>query len=352
MASDSIDRHRGSAWVSEIGRNVLTWAVVIPAVVWWMWSVAGWTEAQPPQFAVSKLVMHAATINALAFSPDGRTLASGDYNGDVRVWDQATGREWLVLPTKIKIPSLAFSPDGRILAVAGWTDSRVRFWTLDRVEECSALDVGANQNVRVAFSPDGSLLAVLHGPTGTVGLWEYPSGRKRAVLRGPQQGFGDFAFSPDGKLLVTAGRDGQLRLWETSSGRETAGVDAHSGVVTAVAFSPDGSQVASAGLMDATVRLWGVNGGFARGTTIVIRRLVTSLAFPAADVLLVATPNDGGILSFDTANGRARSRQWVAIGSVRTTAVSSDGRQLATGGNDQTMRLWDLTRIVTDRKSD
>lgn len=352
MASDPFDQRREWAWVFRLVRNVMTWAVALPVLCWGAWALSSQNEGQPPQYAMSKQLSHAAPVCAIAFSPDGRTIAAADYNGGVRVWDRESWRERPAPPKTAALPSIAFSPDGKVLAVASGGDSCVRFWTLDPVEERSVLDVGAYENVRVAFSPDGLLLAVLHGPAGTAELWEYPTGRKRVVLRGPQRGFNDLAFSPDGRLLVTAGRDGWLRLWETSSGREAGCIDTHAGPISAMAVSPDGSRLASSGYEDTTVRLWDVVSGRPKGTAGEPRGTVTSLAFSPAGVLFMANPAEGGIWSFDTVTDRNLTSQRDAAGGVRVMTVSPDGRQMATGGNDPTVRLWDVSRIVTDGESD
>ena len=303
----------------------------------------------------SPLTSTAGRVWSVAFSPDGKTLATGDDDGMARLWDVATGRPIGSSldggPHSSTIFSVAFSPDGKTLAT-GALDGTLRLWDVATGRPIgSPLDGNDGAVDSVTFSPDGKTLA--SGDDGAVQLWDVAT---RSPIGSPLTsgtgGGSSVAFSPDGAILATGDDDGTVRLWDVATGSPIGSPLTSNGGVNSVAFSPDGKTLAT-GDNDGTVRLWDVatvgpaggplasgNGGdalreFGPGST--------SVAFSPDGKTLAAADSDGTIQLWDAATGRpAGSPLTSSHGGVDSVAFSPDGKLLATTDGDGTVQLWNL----------
>jgi WD40 repeat protein len=284
---------------------------------------------------------HASPVQRVAFSPDGRQLASAGFEA-VHVWDAATGEQLLVLPETPKSPvyALAFHPDGRRLASA--SQNEIHLWDIARGTKLHTLRGHTGAIRRLAFRVDGLWLASA-SEDGTARIWDTDSGKTRLELKGTGNHLYSIAFSRDGRQLAAAGSDPIIRLWDANTGQLLRSLSGHTEGVLDLQFSPDGWRLVSAS-MDHTARLWDLNRGVSmfalKGHTDAIFGLTFS-----PDGRRLATAGDRTVRLWN-ANSRqefvAASQPVVALGGV---AFSPDGRRLAFFVNDPSNRSWPV-RVV------
>jgi WD40 repeat protein len=225
-------------------------------------------DAQTGQPVGEPFKGHDGSIYDIAFSPDSRRLASGGcakeqangtcLKGEIRMWNTENRQPVASIEAhNDAVLSLAFSPDGKTLA-SGSNDTTIRRWNVtDGKPIGTPLEGHVGSVQSVVFSPDGSMLAS-GSDDGAVRLWNTADGRSFGL---PFLGVSPVlrvTFSPDGKLLASSHGTGKIQLWDTTTGNPVGNpLEGHSGEVWGLAFSPDGKQLASAELnMAGTVRLW------------------------------------------------------------------------------------------------
>jgi WD40 repeat protein len=280
-----------------------------------------------------RVLAHPRAVNMVAFSPDGRLLATACDDNSARVWEVASGRERRRLPHDNKVYGVAFSPDGRLLATAGWDDS-ARLWDTTSWQERDRITGDTTWDV--AFSSDGRLLAT--AGTVDVRVWDVASVMEWVRLSARITVWG-VAFSPDDRLLASAHHDSVARLWEVSSGQERRRF-AHGDRVSCVAFSPDGRLLATAS-DDNSARLWEVASGRERAL-LPHDEKVRAVSFSPDGRQLATGCFDDSARLWEVASGRERAR--LPHGStVSSVAFSPDGRLLACGSWDASAVLWSLS---------
>jgi WD40 repeat protein len=288
----------------------------------------------------------------LAFSPDGRSIAygGGEFERDaanpdttVWLWDLTTDQVTVLGRHDVNVTSLAFSPDGKWLASASFND--LKLWDVEQEREISRLELppGLLRVFAVAFSPDGRQLAAggLRGTTPWAQLFDLSSGKPVRALDGHSYIVHSIAFSPDGSRVATGSADGTAKVWPHEGVPDVLTLEGHDAPVWAVACSGDGHRIATGGL-DQAVRVWDSISGALLHTI--------KTGFPVVSIALnrqgnrVITPSSGATATvWDVTNGTPLLRLTGHSQTVMAVALSPDGRHLATTSKDHTARLWDAT---------
>lgn len=291
------------------------------------------------------LAGHTNIVKSIAFSPNGQVLASGSSDGTIRVWGMKSGPAAMrTLSVGGYVTSVAFSPDGRHLlsgtfptpSGSGMFDGNVKVWDVATGGEL--LTVKTYGTWCVTFSPDG------HHFAGAVGdrvhLWEAETGREVQSLAGHKEAVRCIAYSPDGRWLASGSVDKTLKLWEVSTGREVHTLTGHSGYMNCLVFTPDGKYLAS-GSMDRSVRVWDARSGRE------VRKLtghtggVTALGISRDGRWLASGSLDESVKLWEISTGREVRTLTGRRGEVHAVAISpDDGRWLASGSEDGTIKMW------------
>ncbi len=291
---------------------------------------------------------HWLGIETLALSPDGTTLATAGWDGTLRLWEAATGREIArVNGVSVDFAGLAWAPDGKTLLTAGMNGMLVLRDARGRVVR--SFEGTVERVVAVAFAPGGKTFA--SGSKGTISLWDVATGKELQRLKKQDQSIIGVCFSPDGKRLASIVElDPRVTLWDLSTGqvlRQFKGGAGHP--LRCIAFGPDGRTLASGGISD-PVHLWDVETGKA------LRQLQRTPALPrrSTDVWRVAfspdgrtvftANNDGALVLWEVATGQMRAElRGHDVQQVQGLSLSADGRRAASGSDDTTALVWDLT---------
>ncbi|MCX6093144.1 MAG: N-acetylmuramoyl-L-alanine amidase [Candidatus Bipolaricaulota bacterium] len=282
---------------------------------------------------------HTQEVSSIAFSPDGSTIASGSWDKTIKLWDSITGSLLHTLSGHTgPIYSVAFSGDGNVLASSGPLDKAIRLWATGSGALIRSLS--ADFDSPVVFSPDGKMLTS-KSPDGKVMMWDAALGTPVRTLEGSTYGPSSLAFSPSG-ALIASGTGETVKLWDAVNGTLLRTLAGHADSVWIVKFSPDGQTLAS-GSDDKTIRLWDAATGALLHTITSPTGSIVPVGFSSDGKRLGSFSTDGRVELWDVATGGLLQTAAGYTAGVWSVAFSPDGKTLASGSYDKTIALWDAS---------
>ncbi|KAK6342234.1 hypothetical protein TWF730_001711 [Orbilia blumenaviensis] len=293
---------------------------------------------------------HSDWVQSVAFSSDSKRLASSSIDRTIKLWDTATGSCLATFGGHLgSVESVAFSHDSKWLASS--SKKTISLWDTTTRIEIATFEGHSDWVQSVVFSPDSKRL--VSGSTDkTIKLWDTATGSCLGTLGGHLGSVGSVVFSHNGKQLASGSNDRTIKLWDTTTGTELATFEGHLGAVLSVAYSYDGKQLAS-GSSDKTIKLWDI---VTKANLITFKghsSWIRSIAFSCDRKYIASGSGDSTIKLWDTAMGGSLTPEGCPatevslntskrhLGSVLCVEFSHDGKQLASGSNDKTIKLWD-----------
>ncbi|MDF5706737.1 MAG: NB-ARC domain-containing protein [Nostoc sp. S4] len=282
---------------------------------------------------------HNGWIWSVTFSPDGQIVASSCNDQTIKLWDASTGQCLQTLKGYSNgFGLVGFNLDGRIIA-SGSEDQTVKLWDVSTGKYLSILEGHSNRVSSVAFSPKDDRILASSSDDQTVRLWDISTGRCIKILQGHTGWVWSVAFSPDGHTLASSSHDKTLKLWDVRTGACLQTLVGHLNWVHSVAFSPDGQTVAS-GSEDQTVRLWDVSTGQCFKKLQGHGCRVWSVAFSPDNCTAASVNDDQMVKLWDISTGRCLKTLQGYSNRIWSVAFNSDGHMLASGSNDRIVKLW------------
>jgi WD40 repeat protein len=345
-------------------------------------------STQIPSGSPLVLTKHEATVNAVAFFHQTRTLASASDDTCIRLWDIDKGKELDTLeppegrylgPEKSKgtvydpingrtppyLTSMVLAPNDQLL-VLGAFDNSIRIWSMRTKKQICKMELPpsgpfgkANPVFAVGVSPDGDSIAS-GSFDGMVRLWSIDTGKLKCTLKGHSDVVYGLAFSPDGKRLASCSYDQTIRIWDSKAANEKVVLKGHAVPVFCVAFSPDGKYLASGGgdvyraKPVTELILWDAQTGKQIANLEGQAGAIHAISFsPDSRFLASGGGNQynklGEVILWDVSKRAESLRLTGHKNLVKAVAFAADGKLLASGGMDGSVRVWDLEKLVGNK---
>ena len=280
-------------------------------------------------------------VGSLSFSPDGKTLASGHSDGNIRFWSVDTGELLQTVAAHVSgIEKISFHPDGKTLASSGRLDGTIQIWDVNTGELLHTLTGHTGWIYNFSFSPDGKTLASASHDE-TIRIWNATTGEHLQTLTGHTGTVYSVSFHPNGRTIASVSEDATLRIWNATTGAFLHTLARHTGWIESVSFHPDGRTLASGG-QDKTLRIWNVDTNELLHTLTGHTGSVNTVAFHPDGQMLASGSSDHSIRFWDPDTGDPLRTLTGHIGPVSNVAFNPDGRTLASGSADGSIRIWDV----------
>ncbi len=296
-----------------------------------------------------KIMQAPPVVSRVAISPDGRFAAcASTKDNNVQIWDTETGKPIGTNQpsTADALQSVAFSRDGKLVATGG-SDGTVRVWNAETAQQVGRQLGGRNGAVLdVAFSPDGRTIASA-GADGTVREWDV----KQAIeivptMQGHLIPVRSVTYSPDGKTILSGGDDQTIRRWNAATGAPAGpALTRQAGTIWSVAYSPDGLRIVSAA-SDRTLQQWDASSGAPIGQPIRAHFGEAFSAEYAVDGRRIVSGGDSSVRVWNAQTGEPIGPPLTGhTNIVMSVAVSAQGDKVVSGSTDNTVRIWDIRNI-------
>ncbi|OMJ76691.1 hypothetical protein SteCoe_23888 [Stentor coeruleus] len=290
-----------------------------------------------PNSFVTTLNYHTKSVNCVAFSPDGKYLASGSEDCQVKIWDLVEKKEHCApIQDTENIISINFSPNEKLLAIS--CGNQVKIWSFIDNKVINVLKCHSDDVVCVRFSPDGKLLASA-SLDSYIKLWYLDKKKPKQIYSGHEDKVYCISFSPDGKYLASGSEDCLVKIWDVNRKDKEINLDGHEEAVLCVVFSPDGKFIAS-GSEDDLIIVWNFAEKTEEFTLKGHTSTVYSLSFSSDGKFLASGSEDSLVKIW---NLEEESEQCTLTGHsiiVCSVCFSPNGKILASGSADSSVKLW------------